>query len=342
MLFEGRLGGKVYRPIGVEWAEQGYWKVYDHPATVKQFLEVGGATPDGTEPVNQLVDTGPIPGLYHCKDIDSGFTNKAITLEAFMSMPFDLLIASIPAHIEPYKKLAALHPNHPKVIFQIGNAWTVEAGMAPNVMASAIIHDVPSDINFISYHQEFDLNVFSPFHKVISDDNDLVFPTKKISSFVNCFGVMDHLAADFAMFQEVERLMPDWDFRAYGGQCRDGAAHGAKELADKMREARFVWHTKAGGDGYGHVIHNAAALAKPLIVKAEYYRGKMAEPLLKDGETCICIDGLSYPEVINKINHFSQSDLYIEMSRKAYENFTVHVDFDKEAEAIKEFLGRLK
>src|SRR3990167_1968898 len=87
MLFEGRLGGAVYRPIGTEWHEKGYWKIYDHPATVQQYLGIGGAAPDGSPKLNQVVG-GPIsqgvPLLYFCKDIDSGKTNKAITFEGFM------------------------------------------------------------------------------------------------------------------------------------------------------------------------------------------------------------------------------------------------------------------
>ena len=48
LLFEDRLGFNLYRPIGMEWQEQGYWKVFDHPATAAQFLSV-----------NQKFDPGP-------------------------------------------------------------------------------------------------------------------------------------------------------------------------------------------------------------------------------------------------------------------------------------------
>src|SRR6185369_14397050 len=166
LLFENRLGGELYRPIGTEWATQGYWKVYDHPATVEQFLGVGGNTPDGTKKLNE-VQGQPTPGIYWCNDIDSGKINKAITLERFLDMPFDIVIASIPAHVEPFKKLCEIHPNHPKLIYQIGNSWVPEAAMAPNIMASAIINGIPEGINFISYHQEFDTSIFHP--PIISD-----------------------------------------------------------------------------------------------------------------------------------------------------------------------------
>ena len=38
LLFEGRMHGAVYRPIGIDWANKGYWAIYDHPATRQQYL----------------------------------------------------------------------------------------------------------------------------------------------------------------------------------------------------------------------------------------------------------------------------------------------------------------
>lgn len=331
MLFEDRLGYELYRPIGTDWHEKGYWKVYDHPATVQQFLGIGGATPDGTPRLNEVEKYEG--GIYHCQDIDSGLLNKGITLDAFMNMDFDIVIASLPYHIEPFKKLCAEHPSKPKLIFQIGNAWTVEAGLAPNVMASAIINDVPDDINFISYHQEFDTGLF---HQTNPSMDYTIY------SFVNCFNVEGHFQKDWALFQKVERMMPDYEFKSFGGQCRDGSAHGVKEVADRMREAMFIWHTKAGGDGYGHIIHNSACMGKPMIVNASYYKGKLGEVLFKDGETSIHIDGLNPQQIVDKIKHYSEPERYAQLCKNAGENFRKHVDFEREAEAISLFLNNLK
>lgn len=343
LLFEKRLGGKVYRPIGTEWHTNGFWKVYDHPATVQQFLGIGAATPDGTQPLNNV--RSKEGAIYNCHDIDSGQTNKAITLEGFFALPIDIVIASIPDHIEPFKRLCELHPNKPKLIYQIGNQWNVGENVVKNVLASATIDNVPEGINFISYHQEFDTDVFYPsFPPVHEEHGDLVMtclcipPAKNIFSFVNVFQDFP----DWPLFKTVENAMPDWTFKSHGGQCRDGAVGPAKVLADTMRESRFIWHTKAGGDGYGHVIHNAAAVGRPLIVKKEYYQGKMAEDLLIDGETCITIDNLSVNEIVNKINKNNDPATYLRMCRAAYDNFSKVCDFDKEFEQIKAFLEALQ
>lgn len=354
LLFEKRLNYEVYRPIGTDWFTQGYWKVYDHPATVEQFLGIGGNTPDGTAKLNE-VESHPTPDVYICHDIDSGTNNKAITLHGFFVNDFDIVIASIPAHVEPFKRLCELHPNKPKLIFQIGNAWTTEAAQAPNIMASAIINGVSPDVNFIQYHQEFDTNIFKPQKwtaqfGVHTENGDInfgepkeveVLPAKNIYSFVNCFNVAGHFAEDWQTFSEIEKSMQDWSFKAFGGQCRDGAIGPTSVLANKMCEAMFIWHTKAGGDGYGHVIHNAPAVGRPLIVRKQYYDGKLAEPLLIDGETCIAIDGLSYPQIINKIVHYSEPVRYKEMCQKAYERFKQIVDFDREQKQIEVFLSKL-
>lgn len=336
LLFEDRLGGEVYRPIGREWYNEGYWHVFNHPDTVGQYLDIGGATPDGTPKLNEVEsvtgETLSVAQYYNCYDIDSGFTNKAITYDGFLNLDFDIVIASIPDHIEPFKKLTMIHPNRPKLIFQIGNAWTTGAGQADNIMASAVIHNVPENINFVSYHQEFDLQTFYP------QFND---PDKNIYTFVNAFNNMDHYKNDWALFQQIENLMPDYSFKSFGGQCRDGVKNGADQVADAMRSARWIWHTKAGGDGYGHIVHNAPAVGRPLIVKKDYYRGKMAEPLLIDGVTCITIDGLSPEQIVKKIEHFNVDHRYKRLQRQAYKRFTEIVDFDKEEKEIRKFLDQL-
>lgn len=331
LLFEKRLGGSVYRPIGMEWAEKGYWKVYDHPATQAQFLttDQGYRPIDGTPPLNYI--QGMVEDVFYCQDIDSGYYNKAITFDKFMSMDIDIVIASIPAHIEPFKRLCELHPSHPKLIFQIGNSWTVEAGLAPNIMASAIIHDVPKDINFISYHQEFDLNLFKP---------ERLPDYHRIASYVNCFNIAGHFVQDWQLFQETEKIMPDWQFYALGGQCRDGAAHGSVELAKHINSTRFVWQTKNGGDGYGHIIHNVAACGRPMIIKKQYYVGKLAEPLIND-ETCIIIDGLNPWQIKERIEQANNEEVYEKMRLAMYDRFKQVVNFDVEEILLRQFLERL-
>lgn len=324
MLFEDRLHGILYRPIGREWLDQGWWRIAEiynnHPFTVAQYLGIHD-------------DYVSKDGVYDVWENGHKFYQHAITLERFMREPIDIVIASVPEHIASFKKLCEVHPNHPKFIYQIGNAWPVEAGLAPNVMASAKIANVPGNVNFIEYHQEFDTKIFAP---------DFSFtPANNIYSFINCLNTASIYAHDWPLFTGLEQAMPEWTWRTFGGSCRDGECNGQQAVADKMREARFIWQVKAGGDGYGHVLHNALAVGRPLIVKKQYYAGKMAEPLLVDGITCIDIDGLSYSQIVNKIMHNSQPDIYQQMCHNAYELFKQYVDFDQEQKGIEVFLSKL-
>lgn len=366
MLFEGRLGGKVYRPIGLEWAEQGYWAIHDHPATRAQYLGIGGATPDGSQGLNDVEhveavkevlqlarDKGcghsigsqictdcwairrikaEMPVIYKCRDIDSGRYNKAITLSKFLEMHFDIVIASLPQHIEPFRKLCALHPSKPKLIYQVGNAWGLEDGFAHNIMASAVLQNVPSNINLVSYHQEFDLDVFK------------VSPPKEsniITSLVNCFNVDRLFRHDWQLFQDVERLGPELEFRCLGGQGRDGSAHGHAAVAKAIADSRFVWHTKYGGDGYGHIVFNTAAVGRPMITNCSYYTGKLGQKLMIDSVTCICINNLYPEQALKKIEYYNNDSRYNEMCGNVVDNFKANVDFDADEVKIRKFLDSL-
>lgn len=345
LLFEGRLGGSVYRPIGMEWAEQGFWAVYDHPATQQQYLTLSqGYTPvDGSRPLNRIKNAQS--GIYYCQDIDSGKYNKAITLKKFIEMDIDYVIASLPAHIQPFQKLIELHKPNAKLIFQVGNQWTMQAfnggdaiqsivdgtpiTRVDNVMASAKIRDVPEDVNYVEYHQEFNTNIFKPLPD---------FDNKTITSLMNCPADFP----DYNLLLELEHQMPDWKFNIFGGMGRDGAKHGTKEVAQAIQRSQFIWHVKAGGDGYGHILFNAYACGTPAIVKKSYYTDKLGEKLLIDGETCIDIDNLGSGDIIAKINHYSTVENYNQMRTKAYQNFREQVDFDRDADNVAEFLERLK
>lgn len=342
LLFEKRFGGKVYRPIGTEWFDKGYWKVYDHPATVEQFLGIGGATPDGTPPLNEVLTTSVLPDgtrtVYHCHDIDSGETNKAITFDGFMNTHIDYVIASLPYHIEPFRRLCDSHPSHPKLIYQIGNAWNIDEEtekLVDGIMASAKTNH-PVDKPYIEYHQEFDLDVFKEYDGGRSHFDDL-----RITSFINCFNTAGHFAEDWQLFQRIEKQMPQYKFRSYGGQCRDGSMNGNQQVANAMHDSQFVWHTKNGGDGYGHIIYNTAAIGVPMIVKKQYYTGKMGEELMIDGETCITIDGLNDQEIITKISYYNDDNRYMNMRVNAYNNFYKKVDFQKEAEALQMYFAEI-
>lgn len=328
LLFEKRLGGELYRPIGLEWFEQGYWKINDQRDTAEQFLSPGSIPSDGTPPLNTTRD-------------------HTLSFADFFNTKIDIVIASIPQHLEPFRRLCELHPNKPKLIYQIGNQWDfANEQYVRNFMVSAsITNTIPEGANVVEYHQEFDLDLFRPDRLTLTDvENDervLTYPAKNIYSFINCFNTQQHFAGEWEIFQQVEQLLPDWQLRSFGGQCRDGNMTGALDLARKMCESRFVWHTKSGGDGFGHILHNSAAVGRPVIIRRSDYVGKLGEKLLIKDETCIEIDGLTPSQIVEKIRYFSEPERYMRMCRNVYWNFTRVVDYDREQKKIEAFLSRL-
>ena len=325
MLIEQRLGWELYRPIGIEWATEGYWmnaKIYNnHPDTIKQYLEIRHAIPTKMGPRNEVVDENED---YYT--IQNSFLNeKAITLDQFRRMKPDIVIASYYDNVEPFLKLAK--EIGAKFIMQMGNVWPVPWDIVNNVLASTGKFPVPTGKNVVFYHQEFDLDVF---HKGEPD-----FNSKKIASFVHCLSEHDIFKQDWIDFQELEKLMPEYEFKSYGISNRDGTIVEQKDLADTMRECKFAVHLKGGGDGFGHTIHSLGAVGRPVIFRGSQYKGKLAESLLIHEVTGFDADRLSLNEIAERIR-FQKEEEYNQMCKNVYKTFKGVVDFEREFKEILE------
>lgn len=326
MLFQDRLGIDTYRPIGMEWFDEGYWAINDQADTAKQFLDLDAAKPkDGTPKLNKFVSHVRQDGEYYVLDPGGVKGHKACALDFFKNNTFDYVLASIPAHVDKYRELVEKYQPNAKLIIQMGNNWDIEKYAGMNVLAS--IAPQLTTANAMFYHQEFDLKIFS---------GQVNHPTKKISSYVN---ILQRSGQGWADFIELEKLLPDYDFKSYGGQCRDGNMDGPRELANSMHEDEFILHSKPGGDGFGHIIHNAYACGRPVIARPSQYKGMLAEQLLVPG-TFIDLDHLGRTLAAQTIRSMSDDDLDV-MSRRAFKRFKQVVNYEKEAEDIKAWLGNL-
>jgi hypothetical protein len=333
MLFEGRLGMELYRPIGLEWFHRGYWAVSDLKRTAKQFLHLEQlARPGNTGTPRDVAPTGQAgEGIYTVADPGDVSTHRACTLAYFIDTRFDYLIASLPAHVDLFKDLIAKYQPGAKLIVQMGNNWNLAHYRDHNVLASIAPRPAPG-VNAIFYHQEFDLNIFAPAP---------CLPTKKIHSYVN---VIQLSGVGWEDHQRLRRLLETdgYEVKAYGGLCPDGNKTGPIELADSMRQAQFVFHVKAGGDGFGHVIHNAYAVGRPLITRSSHYRGQLAERLLVSG-TFIDLDREGARKVRRIVTGLTADPERLRhMGQRAAERFRELVDYDAEAGAIAEWLQTLR
>lgn len=329
LLFERRFGWEVYRPIGLDWWENDFWHIAkpynDAPDTINQYLGINDKSWDAYKNLNgnyKLEDD-----VYKCYDPVHDYHHKAITLEKFKTMKFDYIISSIPAHDYSFAELRNKYQPEAIHIAQIGNVG--QSTHIPYVLcAAATLTDLRPDQKVVYYHQEFDLSTFT----MVSD-----YTPNTIRCLMNGLP----FTPDYPVYQRFKERMSDWDFKSYGGSCDDGSLHNIKDIAKAIQDSQFIWQLKHTGDGFGHVIHNAAACGKPLIVKKEYYRGQLAEPLLEDGVTCITVDGKSDEQVEQEIRHYAQRPHYIKMSKAMRERFNAVVDYEAEAREIKRFFEGL-
>jgi hypothetical protein len=107
-----------------------------------------------------------------------------------------------------------------------------------------------------------------------------------------------------------------------------------------MAATAWGWHDKQTGDGFGHSIHGWAAIGRPLIGHASYYRGQLAEDLWEDGVTCIDLDKHSIAEAV-QIMEATSWEGHGAMCREIRARFDARIDFAKEAERVGEALGLL-
>lgn len=328
----------LYRPIGMEWFQEGYWAINNLEDTAKQFLNVEQAAPrDGTPALNKLslerdeiLGETDADGVHYVMDPGGQSYHRACTLEFFKNNKFDFVIASIPAHVPLFKKLIAQYQPRAKLIVQMGNNWQgYDFGDLP-VLAS-VKGPLPLAKNAIFYHQEFDLDIFHP---------SPVEPSRKIFSYTNVIQNARIAWHDFNVLKD-QTSRKGFDWRAYGGQCPDGNMNGPIELANSMREAMMIFHVKPGGDGFGHIIHNAYAVGRPIITRKSFYNGQLAEDLMVPG-TFIDLDKHPLPDVANMINRLAYDPgRLVEMGQKAADRFREVVDYNKEAEEVKTWLATL-
>jgi hypothetical protein len=338
MLFEDRLDMELYRPIGMEWYHEGYWAINDNEKTAEQFLGMhqGYYPADGTPRLNVIhKDIDRIGPEDHDKAdtlfvIDPGRLSyhKAARLKFFQENKFDFVVASIPAHVPVFKKLIAEYNPAAKLIIQMGNNWDMWQYAGENVLASIAPQMTPA--NAIFYHQEFDLDIFAP--APIPEE-------KTIYSFINVMREYPQAQRDY---DQCRRLLGEFKWGSFGGQNPDGNLTGPKDLAQKMAEAMFVFHSKPGGDGFGHIIHNAFAMGRIVIARSSQYQNQLAADLLVPG-TFVDMDKYSRGELKNIIRRISYDrDVMRSMSERAAARFREVVNYENESKEIELWLQKIQ
>ncbi len=318
-----RLGWTLYRPIGMEWYDEGYWnleRAWHGDAVARQYLTPWGDDIDGRR-----------------LDKSHGRWQNLLTLEQARDLRPDIVIASVAHNHEGFARFA--REVHAVFGLQLGNVRFSEIDMredrwdlASFGLVSAVLPG-PVRVPHVTYHQEFSLADFR--HEPPPQGERLV-----VSSFVNCFP--ENVDA-YAGFRAIAGSHPEHDWRVYGayGQVpQDEYACGnidrCASVGDAMRASDIAWHTKQWSDGYGHVIHDWFAVGRPVIGHEWYYRSQLAGPLWQEGVTSFDITDKSVDEVAGIIADLrADPERHLRMSEAAAARFREVVDFDQEEQAIR-------
>ena len=318
-LFSDRLNHTVYIQVGKEWFTEGYWYLFKH-FTYNQMDELA----------NQflLPEISPTLLKNECPNV------RFITLDEVKNknIEFDIIIASVPHHYTRFGKLISDFNLKSKLIFHSGNNFhhdDPDIKNVKNLLTSAMgpykLYPAP---NKVFYHHEMDTVLFSKK------------TTCNPKSVVN----LQHCMDDFDTFSKLESALPEWEFKTYGGNNRDGILS-FENMHTTIQNVGFLFHVKKTDEGYGMMIHSAFACGTPVITDTEYmtvyydiYIPNTAS-LLFNNDTIIDIKKLSIKEIVYLLEQ--RSDNYQYYSDQVYKKFKEVIDFDEECNNIKLFIEKL-
>jgi hypothetical protein len=307
ILFEDRFRWELYSPIGAEWMGHGWTFSNGTPGwTAEDYLVFPDAevTGDHFERTEREYPERP---------------RKMVTWEQAQDMRWDFVLASVPVHQRAFAQLARRFGG--RFIHQVGNArHPVDRSIPQVVLASANVRGVRGAI---TYHQEFSRALFASRPPA---------PHRGVPRVRSFMLRLDSTSGPFDWLADTV----EWTDHG-GADPRNGhyLAPMAK-VANEMAGADWIWHDKRIGDGYGHVLHNAAAIGRPLIGHASHYRGLLGEPLWRDLETCIDLDRHPPERAVRLVRAITADpEWHAAMCAEMAATFVRTVNFDQEADAIR-------
>ena len=326
-MFGDRFGVDVYAPWGMDWFDKWYWlfeKEHHEDAVAHQYLE--GIFHDGVER----------DGIIEVADPKHPHrTIKGISLERAKAERWDIVMSSVPANANGYSKFA--EQTGARWGIHIGNQWGDEAWeKRPSFAILSTTSVVPSGVPYVVVHQEFNLDDFRYEPPV---------GFGPVRSFVTGFPEMtSEYAGNFAPIA-VSAPELSWQvFGQYGTASDDQFKMGNLPTdpmeGDAMRGSGVIWHSKKWSDGFGHVVHRAFAVGRPVVGYANYYADKIAGPLWVDGVTSIDISTRSHDEIIREIRSLRDDpERYLRMCEASAARFREVVNFDEDANQVAGLLG---
>ena len=314
LLFCDRLGGELYTPVGHEWWDEGYWRfgeVFGDDRLARQYLTLN-------EQWREVE-----PGLFVTFDQHQPHRPiYGVTLGAAREMAWDFTCATVQENQAGFARFA--RERDARYLLQVGNTrQQIDWGLDPLVLNAS---EMPILGRGVAIGQEFDAVRTFRYRPPQYQE--------RVASFVN---LLPLIPQSWSFYEELARLLPGYRFRSFGHECPDGLLRPVAAIADEMARTGWAFHDKVTGDGFGHVIHNWAAVGRPLIGHASYYSGQKAEVFWQDGVTCIDLDQHPPREAAEIIGGTSPEQ-HREMCEAIRATFDATVDFAADAERVREML----
>lgn len=327
LLFEKRLGYELFRPIGYEWYHEGYWKIGDpYPKpfnTAKQYLDLKKGRFDPYTCLNgeHYIEDD----IYYVFIPGHNYYQKAITLNKFKSMHFDIIMPTFPGHDRPFETLRNYFHPKAKIIMQMGNIG--QRTHLPNVLHSCAYTRPLSHQHCLRYHQEINPDLF--------EYTDPPIGTKNIYSVVN-------LSPYLKIYNTYKKLISDANWKYYGSGSPDGPLSGARGVSEKMKEANIAWHLKPGG-GVGHSTKGWMSIGRPMVTNMSQHRkaGGDSLALFEPGITCIDLDSGTTHENERLIRNLLDPEENLKWCNRVSRRFKDIVNYDVQEQEIRRFMEEL-
>jgi len=328
LLLEKRLGFELYRPVGMDWFTEGYWKIatpYSDPLpVVSQFLTHDIEYPERWHPEYGIYNIECKDGVYHVYDSIHKYYQKAITLDTFKNTKFDLIISTIQEHDHTFQILKDKYQPSAKHISQLGNVG--QKTEVKDVLHSVTYEPHPYQ-NSALIHQEIDTNLykFTPINPY----------TKNIYSVVN-------LAPYIDIYNTYKDQLTECNFKYYGINSPDGMLDGTLGVSQKITDANMGWCLKHFG-GLGHSNMGWCYSGRPIITNMSQHRyfGGVALQLFEPNVTCIDIESDDVELNINKIRDWLLPENTIKYGENLRNRFLELVNYDDEEIRFRKFLSNV-
>lgn len=307
-LFEKRLGWNIYCPDGSKkWIEE---RIEQPP-----IIGEGTGVPY-TE--NEILHIPIVRDLYNV---------RMISFDQFMEMDFGLIIVGNGRSEHPFLRLTQKYKPNAVFVREISNLHE-KPKKCKNVLLGTKTKMSP-DINVIHHHPEH-----PPQFKPVPFSGE-----KIVKSFSN---YLRRHKIDSKLWDKAKKKLNKFEFRMHGAVSDDGSID-PHHVHEAMQSSMFIWHTKAAG-GCGFTCREALACGKPLIVKKQYCatHKTLASDYLVDGVNCIDMSVRDLDETIRILRKWSHPDMYRKKCQDVLDCFKKHINFEKEAQQIKQWIHGLK